>query len=1827
MATYEQLVGSSFTDVVVPFRSDNSLGSIDTCTTLLTGYTLPDTEFTFTAELSALENTYIGASMDKLIWDMGDGTYHTGVSVTKHYPYPGEYDVTTIFTDQNGVTHKNRLTQKIRVMNYIPDSLVWYTPTIADPFGGQPERVVCGSPSNDLSIYRMNSWQSWHMVSGDGGYFINLYATGSKSRPLTKKQYGSNPDTHFIPSWRFIQGKESRKPIERVQTANEFIYVKREGTDLVRASSEDSTAIFAGTSGHTTVNYIDDNPNRLTSARSTQLSNNVAAATQANTNISEEEAVLANLGSEDRDIILYASFDTSKFPVVPGDTEIAKFELMKSNYFQVYETQKVGLPMQVKFNNPRQLSITSTGIHEPGFFLTGKKFFNSPQPLAVRTMDLSGNTINTDEIVPLSSRWYAPTESFSGGDITTDVLTAQGFVTMYLSGNDSTFEQIKSPYKSDEDFKVWDIGSIVAKNESNKQVRVWLADRKTLEPLTFVVDETPRNKMVSVLYSEIVPEQQETLKTTTLSDHLYPHGRPRDWTTRSGEQYFGYLTTTSNFDDTQSINMQLEPADTTFETPGSWLTFANLEQPDLKYNYDKTKYRFYAHTLIKPPETFTYDVAYYYITNPSNDRLWQIKPVFHREYSYGDDGFTQSYTPPVSTLTPGSSGLYGVAVDHYGDVIAVDGDTDQIIRYWRNGTNRSDVSLSDILPDEITENHWPKDPDAYGYTPSSVSLDGKMDYWVTLYDTVSTVKFDGTTNLPIAYAVPPVVNFLADSRTTQPSSHWTIEPEYQMNIVNGRPGEYGESIINPSVVETCKNNDIVVTYTNPLCSFIARYDSNGNFLHKFEFPGEDRYFTGDLCVDVSDHVWAITEGTGLTYDGQPDDQVISMLYSFDESLSLRFVVSSLEGTDFQDMLKPAPPRHEEITIVVNMEQKYDFGRQEFYETAILIDGLGAETNPQITLYEGNTYHFENQYYNNGKHNLRFQYMLDENLTLPLSSDPFEFSKSGQVLTNGVSGIDSYRVSLTVDEFTPERFLYVDENYPNTIALVINVIPKPKIDSRQPDTFHYMNNASFLTPDVRNNIWVSWGNRFCSRYNTLKSSIDMTVAVGSAYDDPRYHPLSAATHDRRDNAGRQSVIEGISMDTANNLLVINNNDKIVYAMNSDQPTLSAYVKLTENQLPSEHFSWVEALSSDRQATRDDFMLYPDSYMTKEQIQVFLNNVTMSPGTSAEKMQAYLNYHNTMTLSGGDTMFRTTHGSPPPSGTRFESELCAIGDWTGFRWINKYDDRPVSSDETTGYVSVTGASEEFELIPQTGVGDVVKINEDVDFAGVLRSYMQQPSLVNSPRLYEELLSAVFGTTSSSVHSLGKKIYERIANYVNNCSDIDTCTVNALHGLAELVNYKLTGTGYTFPAEMQRLIDLLSISFSRLKGTTVTEELDFEKFGNWTQQVAGVNLGPELMFVLDWDPNHGYSTGDYVKYGKRYYECLNSPERNLKPSLSPEFWRWHPDGIIRAITPERALHVYNKMSSEKQSEYNGFDDFYAREIPIRLKLIQNLNLSVDQKIVLHEEHTGNYSLVQGRTIRLEDGRLYKLKLVDDEYLSVLTPNRSRPLSPEHVSTIEEYQPLYTQQDNGVITVIGTQQNRNMTIVLFRNRTYRFEVESIGHPIIITDAPGLSAEPSIHVADQNVEYGKIIIKTDDDPIRGPLPEKLYYQSVNDESISGTILIKDVDNTIGYSTQYDGLTSYALNLSVSSHEDLDRLGWGMSFPENGNAWQFYSVFEYVEPTPEQLTYRNNIIDWNSPQTTIDIDTTFDEWFEYQGVAHVMIEKTLRDGLGLLDGIESINNQ
>ena len=232
-----------------------------------------------------------------------------------------------------------------------------------------------------------------------------------------------------------------------------------------------------------------------------------------------------------------------------------------------------------------------------------------------------------------------------------------------------------------------------------------------------------------------------------------------------------------------------------------------------------------------------------------------------------------------------------------------------------------------------------------------------------------------------------------------------------------------------------------------------------------------------------------------------------------------------------------------------------------------------------------------------------------------------------------------------------------------------------------------------------------------------------------------------------------------------------------------------------------------------------------------------------------------------------------------------------------------------------------------------------------------------------------------------------------------------------------------------------------------------------------------------------------------------------------------------------------------------------------------------------------------------------------------------------PEYISDTGITGPLINLNiDSGVITLMGL-PGSNPTLTLFRNRTYRFKVNSPGHPFQITTAPGSGSQNRLngYVTNQGTEYGTVVFKTYDDPLYGSLPEYLYYQCENHPTMNGVIRLQYVSDILHYSTHWDGVTSYNLNISFSSHNDLDRLGWGMGFPEGDNAWKYYSLYEYIPDKNLDQTYISNVIDWESGLTTIDYNlSSYDIWTEDSGIMDTIIEKTLRQGLQLFDGIKSL---
>lgn len=183
----------------------------------------------------------------------------------------------------------------------------------------------------------------------------------------------------------------------------------------------------------------------------------------------------------------------------------------------------------------------------------------------------------------------------------------------------------------------------------------------------------------------------------------------------------------------------------------------------------------------------------------------------------------------------------------------------------------------------------------------------------------------------------------------------------------------------------------------------------------------------------------------------------------------------------------------------------------------------------------------------------------------------------------------------------------------------------------------------------------------------------------------------------------------------------------------------------------------------------------------------------------------------------------------------------GDWTGLNWVSKYG--TVDEAET---LYISGTSDYFSIYPSTGRYNIGKINENIDFTELYKTNTYQEGLFDNPHMYDDFIGTIVGNISSVPGTLGKRIYEKIANFVDNTYNIDTCDINALKSIFELVGstyYQFDQYNFNFPAELTRLVNLFSINRTKLWGTRNKFSRNFDKRGNYSSTIFGINIGDEL------------------------------------------------------------------------------------------------------------------------------------------------------------------------------------------------------------------------------------------------------------------------------------------------------------------------------------------------------------------------------------------------
>tara|TARA_R110000822_G_scaffold61830_7_gene152596 strand:- start:708 stop:3644 length:2937 start_codon:yes stop_codon:yes gene_type:complete len=162
---------------------------------------------------------------------------------------------------------------------------------------------------------------------------------------------------------------------------------------------------------------------------------------------------------------------------------------------------------------------------------------------------------------------------------------------------------------------------------------------------------------------------------------------------------------------------------------------------------------------------------------------------------------------------------------------------------------------------------------------------------------------------------------------------------------------------------------------------------------------------------------------------------------------------------------------------------------------------------------------------------------------------------------------------------------------------------------------------------------------------------------------------------------------------------------------------------------------------------------------------------------------------------------------------DHSIQGMGDWTGMHWSQKYNylDPSISFERT-----ISGLSNSFNIDEFSNNYDIRKFNESWDATSQIRDYALPDHIYDNENLFENYFDAMIGGLSSDQESMGRKSYERIANFTQNHVDVDTCGIDQLYALAEELDVPFDKYNLKFPPSLKRLMEIVSIGHQRLWGT---------------------------------------------------------------------------------------------------------------------------------------------------------------------------------------------------------------------------------------------------------------------------------------------------------------------------------------------------------------------------------------------------------------------------
>lgn len=304
---------------------------------------------------------------------------------------------------------------------------------------------------------------------------------------------------------------------------------------------------------------------------------------------------------------------------------------------------------------------------------------------------------------------------------------------------------------------------------------------------------------------------------------------------------------------------------------------------------------------------------------------------------------------------------------------------------------------------------------------------------------------------------------------------------------------------------------------------------------------------------------------------------------------------------------------------------------------------------------------------------------------------------------------------------------------------------------------------------------------------------------------------------------------------------------------------------------------------------------------------------------------------------------------------DKQFQAYGDWLGGRWINKH-----MRAETLTRI-LTGQSTMFNVYPLSGVYNMYKVNEDFNAASFYKSLIFTENLEDKKVLFDDFLGTIVGGISAMPYELGKTVYEKIANYTSNVSDIDTSNLDQLLSFCAELSIQFEQYNYPFPPQLLRLVNILSIKHKKLWGeknnfdnlflnkfnTSLTEYSTLTSTISVGKPIVARELFSDIYTVVNSNVIAGYTTNQTIPLSTFSYNWgwgLVAPPSvsGVKISNYYKFYVYNPifdnkyfDNVIDWNNPYNTLSYSNSSFTEWKKKNGIMQNMLSYELTKGLRL----------------------------------------------------------------------------------------------------------------------------------------------------------------------------------------------------------------------------------------------------------------------------------------------------